>query len=142
MRFFSKRKFNQTGIETQKTDTGYIKISSPALTALDLIQFEKRIGGINRVLSILDELSEFLGIEQLEQLLSNGQVQLASAQRLGYLFEHYLQQSEFAEAIFKWIKDKVYYRTPLDTSNANRSQKANNRWKIVPNLEIKKYNDS
>ncbi|MCD4696723.1 MAG: type IV toxin-antitoxin system AbiEi family antitoxin [Bacteroidales bacterium] len=34
------------------------KISSPALTAVDLIHYQTKLGGLNRMLAILEELSE------------------------------------------------------------------------------------
>ncbi len=54
LKFFTKRGFSESGITSLKTDTGYIKISGPELTMLDLIQFEQRIGGLNRVISVVD----------------------------------------------------------------------------------------
>jgi predicted transcriptional regulator of viral defense system len=44
----------------RKTEAGYLNISNPALTATDLIQFEKRIGGLNRATTVLNELAEIL----------------------------------------------------------------------------------
>ena len=45
-------------IEKYKTEAGYLNVSSAVLTACDLVQYEKRVGGINRVATVLNELSE------------------------------------------------------------------------------------
>src|SRR5690606_11121809 len=37
--YISKNSINETLIENRKTESGYLKISSPALTATDLVQF-------------------------------------------------------------------------------------------------------
>jgi len=39
--YISKNSINEALIESRKTESGYLKISSPALTATDLVQFEK-----------------------------------------------------------------------------------------------------
>jgi len=41
----------------QKTDSGYMNVSSPELTALDLFSFTEKFG-VNRVVSVLQELTE------------------------------------------------------------------------------------
>ena len=50
------------GIEGRKTDTGTMKISSAALTALDLLRYPQASGGIDNVATILSDVS--LGVEQ------------------------------------------------------------------------------
>ena len=50
------------GIESRKTDTGTMKISSAALTALDLLRYPQATGGIDNVASILSDVS--LGVEK------------------------------------------------------------------------------
>jgi hypothetical protein len=48
-----------------------LKISSPALTATDLVQFEKRIGGLNRAATVINELAEVLRPEMFNPVLFN-----------------------------------------------------------------------
>ena len=43
---------------SKKSDAGNFKISSPALTAVDLIHHQTKLGGINRMLAVLEELAE------------------------------------------------------------------------------------
>ena len=50
------------GIEGRKTDTGTMKISSAALTALDLLRYPQASGGIDNVATILSDVS--LGVEK------------------------------------------------------------------------------
>jgi predicted transcriptional regulator of viral defense system len=136
IKFLTKREFNESGIESLKTDTGYIKLSGPELTMLDLIQFEQRIGGLNRVIAVVDELAEECSVENMNQLLSGRQIQLAPMQRLGYLLDNHLKQPELANAIYEKLKSKKYYRISLTVSKSNRSIRADNRWKVAENLDI------
>ncbi len=45
-------------------------ISSPCLTAVDLIYHQTKIGGLNRMLSVLEELTEEMKMEDAKDLLS------------------------------------------------------------------------
>ena len=46
------------GINELKTETGYIKVSNPELTGLDLMRYTSQAGGMNFVSTVLAELSE------------------------------------------------------------------------------------
>ena len=54
--FFVKQSWQEADIIQKKTDAGYINVSTPELTALDLLTYGDF--GINRILTILEELSE------------------------------------------------------------------------------------
>ena len=55
-----KSNFSNVGLINHKTDTGYVQLSGPELTAFDLIMYVNRIGGLNRVLTILSELEDVM----------------------------------------------------------------------------------
>ena len=74
------------GIEGRKTDTGTMKISSAALTALDLLRYPQASGGIDNVATVLSDLGEKIDPEQLGTL--SALVERPVVQRLGHLLEH------------------------------------------------------
>ncbi len=74
------------GIEDRKTDTGTMKISSAALTALDLLRYPQASGGIDNVTTVLSDLGQKIDPEQLATL--SALVERPVVQRLGYLLEH------------------------------------------------------
>ena len=54
IRFFKKSNADfKKGIQQVKTESGYIDVSCPELTAFDLIRYVKGVGGIDRVSSVL-----------------------------------------------------------------------------------------
>jgi predicted transcriptional regulator of viral defense system len=64
--------------------TGYLKVSSPELTALDLLMYSNKSGGLNHIATILSELVESIDSEKLIALAK----QLGKdvwLQRLGYI---------------------------------------------------------
>ena len=74
------------GVEDRKTDTGTMKISSAALTALDLVRYPQASGGIDIVATVLSDFGQKIDPEQLAAL--SAVVERPVVQRLGYLLDH------------------------------------------------------
>ncbi|MEE9170762.1 MAG: type IV toxin-antitoxin system AbiEi family antitoxin [bacterium] len=123
------------GLEKRKTDTGFIKVSNPELTALDLIQFENRIGGLDRVVTLLDELAEKFNRERLQQLLSTN-ISTAYLQRFGFILDQILELDDLAQAVFENLKKRNRFRVPLKTSTPKSGFPVNGRWKIIENANL------
>ena len=73
------------GVEDRKTDTGTMKISSAALTALDLLRYPQASGGIDNVATVLAELAPTIGADELASLSTR--MERSVVQRLGYLLD-------------------------------------------------------
>src|SRR5271168_50023 len=84
------------GIAERKTDTGTMKISSPELTALDLLRYIHVAGGVDAVATVLADLGGQIDGEKLA--IMAGHFDRACVQRLGYLLDR-LGHVERAEAI-------------------------------------------
>ena len=124
-------------LEQLKTETGYVNVSSPELTATDLVQHEKQVGGLNRVATVLNELVEVMRPEKLNKdFLEN--IPVAIIQRLGYLLEYELENGVIANKLFEEMKnmEKVFYRIPLKSNKSMKGYKTNEKWKVVLNTEI------
>ncbi len=123
--------------EKRKTEAGFLNVSNAALTATDLVQFEKRVGGLNRVATVLNELAEALNPADFNVALLE-QAHITALQRLGYLLEFYCNNQELADALFKAIGDHrlKLFRIPLKASAETKGYSSNNRWKVIGNTEI------
>lgn len=73
------------GIVERKTDTGTMKVSSPELTALDLLRYVHVAGGIDAIATVLADLAGKLDSERLAALAAH--FDRAPVQRLGYLLD-------------------------------------------------------
>ena len=73
------------GVEDRKTDTGTMKISSAALTALDLLRYPQASGGIDNIATVLAELASAIKPDTLASLSTS--VERSVVQRLGYLLD-------------------------------------------------------
>lgn len=138
IQFVARKAMPSVGIEQRKTDTGYFNISSPELTALDLIQFEDRVGGLNRASKVLSELIESMDGNRLSDVLRNYEVAPAYIQRLGYIFEKMEDGSPLAEVLERHLKSsgKQMQRVPLKPKGKRSGYTVNPRWKIIENMKI------
>ena len=132
--FVSKIKISKEGIERKKTDTGYMKVSSPELTAIDILLFENRVGGLNRVVTLLDELLENVNPEKLKTLLKKN-IPLAIIQRLGYISGRILNREEIAAVLLNYLKNKELMRVPLRAIGKRSGFATDPDWKIVINAK-------
>jgi hypothetical protein len=73
------------GIETHKTETGTMNVSSPELTLLDLFRYPQAAGGLDTILPVLDELAPKIMPEKLNELA--GGFERSVLQRAGFLLE-------------------------------------------------------
>ena len=71
------------GMEDRKTDTGCMKVSSPELTALDLLRYPRAAGGLDNVATVLTDLGGRLDAEKLATL--SKVFERPVVQRLGHL---------------------------------------------------------
>lgn len=128
---------NQLFIEQRKTETGYVKISSAELTATDLIQYEKRIGGLNRAATVLNELADEIHIQKLNQAFL-ATIPVVTIQRLGYLMDVVLERNNIAQKLYTESKAMgcTFFRIPLKASKTMKNYEINEKWKVVVNTEI------
>ena len=124
-------------LEKRKTEAGYLNISNAALTACELVQFEKRVGGINRAAAVLNELAEAIKTTDFSPVLLR-HVPVSALQRLGYLLEHVCFHPELADALFEAMKreDLGFFRIPLKAAKETKGYSSENRWKVIVNTEI------
>jgi len=137
--YISKKEIPGELLEIKKTESGYLKISNPVLTATDLIQFEKRMGGINRVATVLNELAEVIKPEDFNELII-ANVPITALQRLGYILDTVIENNVLADALFKTLErvGGKLFRIPLKASAPIKGFSSNERWKVIINTEIER----
>lgn len=135
--YISIKEIPEQLIEKRKTEAGYLNISNPALTACDLIQFEKRVGGLNRAATVLNELAEEIKPADFSPLLLK-HVQVTTLQRLGYLLENVMDYQQLAKELYNAImkENLKFYRIPLKASKDIKGFSSDSRWKVVVNTEV------
>ncbi|HOS05618.1 MAG TPA: type IV toxin-antitoxin system AbiEi family antitoxin [Syntrophorhabdaceae bacterium] len=134
IRFFVKKRFNNTRTVQIKTQTGFIPVSTPEATALDLIRYARAIGGLDRVLTILQELGETIQSPKLIEAV-RADDNLAYAQRLGWLLERAGFPGTTGE-LAQWIHEKNPSPARLEPSLPIRGSKKDTRWRLFLNSEV------
>ena len=137
--FVTKKNIPTQYITPVMVNSGYVNVSCPELTAFDLIIYEKNVGGINRVATVLSELSETLNFENISINFLKS-LNVAIIQRLGYLLE-LLEFEELANILFQKSKetDIKFRKFPLSVLSEKRNYsdfQINDKWKIIINEAI------
>jgi predicted transcriptional regulator of viral defense system len=137
--FVTKKNIPTQYITQIMVSSGYVNISCPELTAFDLVIYEKNVGGINRVATVLSELAETLNFENIDiEFLKS--LNVAIIQRLGYLLD-LLEFEELANVLFLKSKEadvkfRKYPLSVLSEKNNYADFQINDKWKIIINEEI------
>lgn len=123
------------GIEEVKTDTGRMTVSSPALTALDLMRYGKASAGIDNVATVLSDLGPKIDRDQLALLSLHFEKPVV--QRLGYMLDvldrrsttRKMHEMLMSRGNLPWTElDRVEARDPLFAPDpVERDQ----RWRVV-----------
>lgn len=134
IRFPVKSGMPQNGIRKKKTSTGFFSVSSPELTAMDLMAYLRQSGGLSAVTSVLEELTEQMVPEELEQIVRN-YVPAAALQRLGFIIEEVFGRSELAVPVFNELQRRSFFHIPLNPAEPGKGSPVNKKWKISVNTD-------
>jgi predicted transcriptional regulator of viral defense system len=129
--FFQKTQLQQVIVQKKKTYTGYIPVSEPVSTALDLLRFNRRIGGLDAVMTVLSELAEEMTpVSLVEECRTESDRSLV--QRLGWMLDN-LNTGDLTEPLSRWINHVQPSKVKLDPSEPYLSGKLDHKWKLVVN---------
>lgn len=124
-------------INKVKVQTGYMNVSSPELTALDLVSQEEKVGGLSRVAEVLIELAERMEWDDSKLALLN-YFNAPIVQRLGYLLD-LIDESKLADGLMRLAKQegKIVRKVRLKHSKPEtEDMEIDKKWKIIINQEI------
>ena len=137
--FSAKKEIPQQYLQQITVKSGYIPVSTPELTAVDLLLYVKNVGGINRVATVLFELAEVIDFDRISlDFFQN--TNTADIQRLGYLLETLgfvdIADSLFQKANVANLKFRKYplciKKQPMNVTDFP----VNEKWKIIINEDI------
>lgn len=120
-----------------KTQTGYMNVAGPELTALDIVADEKKIGGLSRAAEVLMEMCPSMHWDESKLSLLPF-FSISTIQRLGFILEQ-IEEMDIANALFSLIlQDKRTMRKTWLKHSKESFAKAtiNNRWKIIDNYKL------
>ena len=137
IRYAERRQIPMDYVERKEVPTGWLNVSSPELTAVDLIAYQDHVGGLTRAATVLEELSLKLDFSHLDATF----LQVAPApvfQRLGYLLDRVLEEESLADDLLGLMKSGglKMKAVPLRLGASTEDALVDKRWKVLVNQEI------
>lgn len=134
IQFIQNVSCHKTPVESLKTPTGALLVSTAEATAMDLVRFMRQSAGINRVATVIHELGEKLDKKKLLELTTVFK-ESAWVQRLGYLLET-LGYEDTAQALLAHLKTTKSRMIPLVPYLAIDNAEKCKKWRIYINANI------
>ena len=136
-RFFYRTSIPMEYVERRQTRTGYINVSCPELTAVDLVTYQARSGSVTRAATVLAELVEKTDFRKYGTAFLKV-APTACFQRLGYILDVILEESEAADVVYGLLKEASVRLQPaaLKPGKATDGCGLDPRWKILVNESI------
>ena len=133
--FFSKKEIPEKFIRKHKAQSGYVNVASPELTAIDLIENEKHIGGLNRVCTVLNELADSIDFDKLDDDFFT-LAPIPVYQRFGYILESVLEREELADKFKEKMPSFTMRNIPFKIGKPTKDCEIDKKWKVIINQEI------
>lgn len=117
-----------------KTDSGRMNVSSPELTALDLLRYPQAAGGIDNTATVFAEIADRLDANRLSSVAQH--FERSVGQRVGYLLDH-LGHADRTSRLHAALSEASLSWAELDTAEAKDADFArepvarDEKWRIV-----------
>ena len=131
--FVARRNLDAVPVERFNNPRGTVLVSTVEATAIDLVGYLHRAGGLDRVTGVIYELSDDMDPERLVEVSKSASI--LWAQRLGYLLEHVGAGGKavlLKEHVRRHARNYTKLLPGVDTTNAPRSKD----WRLFVNSSI------
>lgn len=120
--------------------TGYLKVATPELVALDLLEYPNHAGGLNHIATVFSELIENLDPIKLINLAKDTHAEY-QLQRIGYILDHIdVMDEPGAEikinALAHHVQENKPSYLPLASEISKIGHSRCKKWRIIENSEI------
>ena len=116
-----------------QTETGFMRVSTPEVTAYDLVRFPAAAGHLNNVATVLGELAEKLDAAKLAELAPG--YAAPNVQRLGYLLD-LVGQPDLSEPLSQSLEQRRRRPVLLAPGEAANGEQPDDRWRVIPNVAV------
>jgi len=130
------------GLPTQDftVSTGYLKVATPELVALDLLSYPDHAGGLNHIATVFSELVENLDAVKLINLAKDTHAE-HQLQRIGYILDHIDVMDEknaeiITSALALYVKESKPSYLPLASEISKTGYSRCKKWRIIENSKI------
>ena len=131
--WFVSNGWQESATQQMKADSGYFEVSTPATTLLDLVAYHKRIGGLNRLMPIIDELSEEIRPKDLKNSVPGYPNPVV--RRTGYILDH-LGVEKLARPCYEYAAKDQMKKAKLSLSHDACDTLIDNPWNLHINTSL------
>ena len=131
--FVIKNNWPEEAIVQHKTSSGYINVSSPEWTALDLVAYANKLG-LNRVVTVIQELAAEIKVSNLTRTAIKYD-NISNLQRLGYILDNVIGENKLADSLHKVLEKKKYNLVLLSPIKGRKGE-IDKKWRVIKNMEI------
>ena len=133
--FFVKAQWPSRNIISPTSDAGAFDVSSIALTIVDLINYQNKIGGMNRIVHTIEELIEDMDVSDLEDLIK-WYPEESDLQRMGFLMDQMGARKELLDLMKEWVSHQQLNTILLTPGMSWNVQSESNMWRVNVNNEL------
>lgn len=131
--FITRKRLKDVPVQSLNTPRGTLLISTPEATALDLVGYQHRAGGLNQVATVLAELSDQLDADKLVAVAVTAPP--AWSQRLGFLLER-VGAAEKAAPLKAWVRSHARDAAVLLPDAHRHDAERDREWKLYLNTSV------
>lgn len=120
--------------------SGYLKVATPELIAIDLLKFPRHAGGMNNIATVLSELIESMDVQKLINLAEK-MGECHQLQRFGYIIEKVDVMDDdikkaMVEALAEYVSSNAKSYTSLAPNISRVGYTRSKKWKIIENTDF------
>lgn len=131
--FVARKEMEATPVVEKNTPRGRLRVASPEATALELVGYADRCGGLDNVAGVLGELVESIDAGKL--VASARACPIAWSQRLGYLLD-VTEHRDLADGLVPLVREHARFVAPLVRAKPKTGAERVERWRLAVNAAI------
>jgi len=140
IKFIKNNLLHKSATQKLTVPTGYLEISTPETTVMDLLNYYQQSGGLNHIATVLTELIDVVDDEKLLELIKQSSI-CAWVQRLGYLLEiieseNKEHKEQILRSLQQYIEEKKPQAIPLDPNKIMTGFPRHPIWNVAINSEV------
>lgn len=135
IRFLTKKEIEKTPTQQMKTPTGFMVVSTPAATILDLLRYVRVAGHLDNVATAIVEMLEHINTIELIKVAKQ-EKELSYIQRLGYLIDRFSKNKVASRELHKLIEQRGPGFIFLRPDKRKGVMERNERWNLFINTEV------
>ena len=131
--FHVRKNLSAVATKGLNTPRGSILVSTPEATAMDLVGYQNRVGGLDLVATALSELAEQMEPDHVLNAAQTAPV--AWAQRLGFLLDS-VEREGLTSPLAEYVQARVRNFAPLLPASPRHRAGRNAKWKLIVNADV------